>query len=110
VPLALALKIRRCLEFTVLNIHFIPFRIFEQLALAMKNRVALKVFTVLNIHFTFRNFEQLALALKNRGCHEFTALNMYFISVLRHRWAAKLLQVGGEMFRDNAIITPSHMF
>jgi len=101
VQLALALKNRRCPEFTVLNIHFLPFSIFEQLALALKNRVALKVFTVLNIHFTFRNFEQLALALKNRGCHEFTEY-VFYIS------ASQL--VGREMIRDNAIITPSHEF
>jgi len=48
--------------------------------LALKNRVALEFFTVLNMYFlSFRIFEQLALALKNRGCPEFTALNMYFL-------------------------------
>jgi len=36
-----------CPEFTVLNMYFLSFRIFEQLALALKNRVALKFFTVL---------------------------------------------------------------
>ena len=55
---ALALKNRVALEFfTVLNMYFLSFRIFEQLALALKNRVALKIFTVWNIHFTFRIFE-----------------------------------------------------
>jgi len=29
---------------------------------------------------------------------------------LLNRWAAKLLKVGREMFRDNAIITPGHEF
>jgi len=58
--------------------HFLSFRIFEQLALALKNRVAQKFFAVWNILFTFRYFEQLALALKNRGCPEFTILNVFF--------------------------------
>jgi len=58
--------------------HFISFRIFEQLALALKNRVAQKFYAVWNIIFTFRYFEQLALALKNRGCPEFTILNVFF--------------------------------
>ena len=48
---------------TVLNI-FLPFRIFEQLALALKNRVSLKFFTLLKYFLSFRIFEQLALALK----------------------------------------------
>jgi len=52
----LALKNKGCPEFTVLNIYFSSFRIFEQLALALKNRVALKFFTVLNVLFTFRIF------------------------------------------------------
>ena len=65
--------------FTVLNMLFLSFRIFEQLALALKNRVAQKVFAVWNILFTFRIFEQLALALKNRGCPEFTILNVFFL-------------------------------
>jgi len=55
------------------------FRIFEQLALALRNRVALEFSVVLNILFTFRSFEQLALALKNRGWPGFTVLNMYFL-------------------------------
>jgi len=46
--------------------------------LALKNR-GYAEFTLLNIHFLlFRIFEQLALALKNRGCPEFTVLNTYF--------------------------------
>jgi len=53
-----------CPEFTVFNICFLSFRIFEQLALALKNRVALKFFTVLKYFLSFRIFEQLALALK----------------------------------------------
>jgi len=59
-----------------LNVYFLFFRIFEQLALALKNRVALEFFTVLNMSFLlFRIFEQLALALKNRVALElFTVL------------------------------------
>jgi len=59
-------------------LHFLSFRIFEQLALALKNRVVQKFFAVWNMLFTFRIFEQLALALKNRGCPEFTKLNVFF--------------------------------
>jgi len=65
-----------CPEFIVLNIHFLSFRIFEQLALALKNRVALKFVTVWNMYFiyflSFRIFEQLALALKNRVALKFS--------------------------------------
>jgi len=40
--------------------YFLLFRNFEQLALALKNRVALEFFTVLNMFFlSFRIFEQL---------------------------------------------------
>jgi len=42
--LAQALKNRRCPEFTVLNIHFLLFRIFQQLALALKTEFPLKIF------------------------------------------------------------------
>jgi len=49
--LALALKNKVCPEFTVLNIYFLSFRIFEQLALALKNRVDLKFFTVLKYFY-----------------------------------------------------------
>jgi len=33
-----------CPEFTVLNIYFLSFRIFDQLALALKTEFALKIF------------------------------------------------------------------
>jgi len=75
---ALALKNRGCPEFTVLNVYFLLYRIFEQLALALKNRVAQKFFAVWKILFTFRIFEQLVLAMKNIGCPEFTILNVFF--------------------------------
>ena len=51
-------------NFPLYWIYFLSSRIFEQLALALKNRVCLE-FTVLNIYFlSFRVFEQLALALR----------------------------------------------
>jgi len=53
-----------CPEFTVLNICFLSFRIFEQLALALKNRVVLKFINVLEYFLSFRSFEQLTLAVK----------------------------------------------
>jgi len=47
-----------------LNVYFLLFKIFEQLALALKNRVALEFFTVLKYIFLFRIVEELAVALK----------------------------------------------
>jgi len=64
-----------CLEkqsvvwFHCIECIFLPFRIFEQLALA------LKIFTVLNIYFSsFRVFEQVALALKTEFAKKFFKL------------------------------------
>jgi len=37
-------------------------------------------------------------------------LHVWFGAALLNQWAAKLLQVGREMFRDNAVIMPSHEF
>jgi len=66
----LAMKISGCPEFTVLNIYFLSFRIFEQLTLVLKNRVAQKCFAVWNILFTFRIFEQFACACpEKQSCH-----------------------------------------
>ena len=76
--LVLALK-NRVPELTVLNIHFLSFRILNNLRLPWKTEFALKFFTLLNILFAIRVFEQLALALKNR-VPEFTVLNIYFLS------------------------------
>jgi len=63
-----------------LNIHFLSFRIFEQLALALKNRVAQKSFIVLKYFLSFRAFEQLVLALKTRVHPEmFHCIEIFFI-------------------------------
>ena len=67
---ALALKNRGCREFTVLNIYFLLFRIFEQLALALQNRAALKIFTVLNIFFIIQGFWAICTCPENRVCPE----------------------------------------
>ena len=56
-------------KFSLYWIYFLPFRIFEQLALALKKRVAIN--SPYWIYFLpFRIFEQLALAVKNRVCLE----------------------------------------
>jgi len=47
-----ALKNTGCLEFTLLNIYFLLFRIFEQLVLALKTEFALKFFTVYTWNFS----------------------------------------------------------
>jgi len=58
--LALALKNRGYPEFTVLNMSFSLFRIFQQLALALINRVALEFFTVVKYILSVMIFEQLS--------------------------------------------------
>jgi len=60
-----------CPEFTVLNIYFLSFGIFEQLTLALTNRVALKFFTALKYFLSFRIFGQLALGLKTEFALKF---------------------------------------
>ena len=65
--------------FTVLNMYFLSFRIFEQLTLALKNQSVPEKFLCIEYTFYIPDFEQLALALKNRGCPEYTVLNMYFL-------------------------------
>jgi len=67
----LALKNRGCPEFTVLNVYFLLFKIFEQLALALKNRCALEFFTVLKYILLFRIFEELVVALKTEFALKF---------------------------------------
>jgi len=54
-----------------LNVYFLLFRIFEQLALALKNIVALEFFTVLKYILLFRIFEELAVALKTEFALKF---------------------------------------
>jgi len=61
-----------CHELTVLNIFFLSFRIFQQVALPLENGVVTEFFTVFKYFLSFRIFEQLALALKT----EF-ALNIF---------------------------------
>ena len=75
----LALVDRVCPEFTVVNIYFLSFRIFEQLALALKNRVALKFFTVLK-YFIIQDFWAICACPENRAFPEFTVVNIYFLS------------------------------
>jgi len=67
----LALNNRGGPEFTVLNVYFLLFKIFEQLALALKNRAALKFFSVLKYVLLFRIFEELAVALKTEFALKF---------------------------------------
>ena len=74
------LENRVCPEFTVLNIHFLSIRIFEQLALALKNTSCSEMFHCIEIFLSFRIFEQLALALKAG-----LALNsLYWIYIFYH--------------------------
>ena len=87
-----------CLEFTVVNIYFLSFRIFEQLVLALKNRVALKIFTALKHFLTLRIFEQLAFVLKTES-----ALNsLYWIYIFYHsRFLSNLRLLWKESFPWN---------
>jgi len=83
-----------CSEFTVLNIYFLSFRSFEQLAL--KNRVALKFFTVLCklLHSGF--LSNLRLPWKTEcALNFFNVLNIYFyhsgfMSNMRLPWKTEL--------------------
>ena len=54
-----------------MNVYFLLFKIFEQLALSLKNRVALEFFTVLKYILLFRIFEELAVALKTEFALKF---------------------------------------
>jgi len=47
-----------------LNIYFLSFKIFEQLALALKNTSCPDMFHCIEIFLSFRIFVQLAFALK----------------------------------------------
>jgi len=71
---------RVCPEFAVLNIYFLSFRIFEQLALALKNMRCPDIFHCIEIFLSFRIFEQLALALKT----EFALNSLYWIYIFYH--------------------------
>jgi len=62
-----------------LNIYFLSFSIFEQLALALKTEFAFKFFAVFKDFLSLSIFDQLALALKTRFALKFfTALNILF--------------------------------
>jgi len=54
--LALALKNRGCPEFTVLNVYFLLFWIFEQLALALKIRGCPEIFCCTEYIFYYSGF------------------------------------------------------
>ena len=54
-----------------MNIYFLSFRIFEQLALALKNTSCPDIFHCIEIFLSFRIFEKLALALKTEFALKF---------------------------------------
>jgi len=68
-----ALKNRVFPEFTVLNIYFLSFRIWNNLRLPCKTEFALKIFTVLKYFLSFRIFEQLELVLKTEFAQNFSS-------------------------------------
>jgi len=53
--------------------HFLSFRIFEQLALALKNRVALEIFTCIEIFFIIQDFSNLRLPWKQSFLWNFSS-------------------------------------
>ena len=59
-----------CPEFTVLNIYFLSFWIFEQLMFALKNRIAWKSSLYWNI-FVIQEFWVTCACPENRACPEF---------------------------------------
>ena len=68
-----ALKNRVFPEFTVLNIYFLSFRIWNNLRLPCKTEFALKIFTVLKYFLSLTIFEQLDLALKTEFALKFSS-------------------------------------
>jgi len=66
-------------EFTVLNIYFLSFRIFEQL------RLALKFFTVLKYFLSLRILSNLRLPWKQSCAEIFYCIDIFFI--IRDFWA-----------------------
>ena len=86
---------RTCIEFTVLNMYFLSFRIFEQLALALKNTSCPDIFHCIEIFSSFSIFEQLALALKagltlNLLHWLYIFYHSVFLSNLRLSWKQSL--------------------
>ena len=71
--------------FTVLTIHFLSFRIFEQLALALKNRFDLKFFTVLKYFYHSGFLSNLCLPWKF-SLYWIYFLHSGFLSNLRLLW------------------------
>ena len=57
-----------CPEFTILNIYFLPFRIFEQLALALKNTSSPEIFHCIEIFFIIQDFWATCACPENRVC------------------------------------------
>jgi len=88
-----------------LNIYFLPFRIYEELALAPKTELALEIFTVLTYFLSFRNFEQLAFALKNRLCPGFTVIS-FIIQDFRATCTCPENRVCPEIFQARATAFP----
>jgi len=86
---------RTCIEFTVLNMYFLSFRIFEQLALALKNTSCPDIFHCIEIFSSFSIFEKLALALKagltlNLLHWIYIFYHSVFLSNLRLSWKQSL--------------------
>ena len=102
--LALALKNRVCPEFTVLNIHFLSFRILNNLRLPWKT-VCPEIFHCIEIFLSFRIFEQAALSLKTEFDLKFFTALKYFLSfrifqqvvlALKTEFALKFFKPGGR--------------
>jgi len=96
--------------FTVLNIYFLLFRIFEQLALALENRGCPGMFHCMEYTFYTQEFWETCMRLpwKTKGALIFfTVLNMYLLSfrifeqlalALKNRVAQKFFSVWNILF------------
>ena len=84
---ALAPKNRVVLKiFALLNICFLSFRIFEQLAIALKNRVALKFFTVLKYFLSFQDFWASCACPEKQSVPWIHCIE-YIFSIIQDFWA-----------------------
>ena len=91
-----------------LNMYFLSFRIFEQLALALKNRNAPKCFAGWNVLLTFRMFEQFAWACpEKQSCPEiFHCIwtGIFYHSGFLSNFVLAMNRVGLEFFTELNIL------
>jgi len=92
-------------KFSLYWIHFLPFRIFQQLC-ACPEKHSCFAFTVLNIFFTFRIFEQLAHALKIEYTFYHSGFLSNFALALKNRVCPEIFHCIECIFYIQDILAP----